>query len=324
MGKIRDITFDIAKGIGIVLVVIGHYIPDNAPSWYIGFVSFVYHFHMPLFFMIAGFFYERSIKKVGYWRFVRSKFERLMFPYFILSWTIIGIKILVDGFMQVDHPVSIRALYRVFYLPEAGYFLWFVYVLFLLFCIAPVFKAGNRLVLLSLFSLGLAFWDTAPEYFCIEQFCLNSIFFVLGMWVARKSWIEQAIYRYSILWIVITIGFSIIYEFISDKFWIETLAVLLGITGSFMILGISKSLSRLTVSFVEWLKYIGTMSMTIYLFHTLFMGMVKSILTHILSGGNIIEFVFVTLFIVGTGIVCPILLYKWVWIKNKFTSRIFK
>ena len=285
MGKIRDITFDIAKGIGIVLVVIGHYIPDTAPSWYIGFVSFVYHFHMPLFFMIAGFFYERSIKKIGYWRFVRSKFERLMFPYFILSWAIIGIKILVDGFMQVDHPVSISALYRVFYLPEAGYFLWFVYVLFLIFCIAPVFKAGNRLVLLSLLSLGLAF---------------------------------------SILWIVITIGFSIIYEFISDKFWIETLAVLLGITGSFMILGISKSLSRLTVSFVEWLKYIGTMSMTIYLFHTLFMGVVKSILTHILSGGNIIEFVFVTLFIVGTGIVCPILLYKWVWIKNKFTSRIFK
>lgn len=142
--------------------------------------------------------------------------------------------------------------------------------------------------------------------------------------MARKSWIEQAIYRYSILWIVITIGFSIIYEFISDKFWIETLAVLLGVTGSFMILGISKSLSRLTISFVEWLKYIGTMSMTIYLFHTLFMGVVKSILTHILSGGNIIEFVFVTLFIVGTGIVCPILLYKWVWIKNKFTSRIFK
>ena len=180
------------------------------------------------------------------------------------------------------------------------------------------------MVLLSLLSLGLAFWDTAPEYFCIEQFCLNSIFFVSGMWVVRKSWIEQAIYRYSILWIVITIGFSIIYEFIPDKFWNETLAVLLGITGSFMILGISKSLSRLTVSFVEWLKYIGTMSMTIYLFHTLFMGVVKSILTHILSGGNIIEFVFVTLFIVGTGIVCPILLYKWVWIKNKFTSRIFK
>lgn len=121
MGKIRDITFDIAKGIGIVLVVIGHYIPDTAPSWYIGFVSFVYH-STCLFFYDRWFFYDRSIKKIGYWRFVRSKFERLMFPYFILSWAIIGIKILVDGFMQVDHPVSISALYRVFYLPEAGYF----------------------------------------------------------------------------------------------------------------------------------------------------------------------------------------------------------
>ena len=51
MGKIRDITFDIAKGIGIVLVVIGHYIPDNAPSWYIGFVSFVSFFHDRWFFL---------------------------------------------------------------------------------------------------------------------------------------------------------------------------------------------------------------------------------------------------------------------------------
>ena len=116
-------SLDILKGIGIILVVVGHMIGNQL---YIR--PWIYAFHMPLFFMIAGFFYERSIKKVGYWRFVRSKFERLMFPYFILSWTIIGIKILVDGFMQVDHPVSIRALYRVFYLPEAGYFLWFVYV----------------------------------------------------------------------------------------------------------------------------------------------------------------------------------------------------
>lgn len=62
MGKIRDITFDIAKGIGIVLVVIGHYIPDTAPSWYIGFVSFVYH-STCLFFYDRWFFYERSIKR---------------------------------------------------------------------------------------------------------------------------------------------------------------------------------------------------------------------------------------------------------------------
>ena len=132
--------------------------------------------------MIAGFFYERSIKKGRLLAVCTLEVRAIDVSYFILSWTIIGIKILVDGFMQVDHPVSIRALYRVFYLPEAGYFLWFVYVLFLIFCIAPGFQGRESLGTIVSFSLGLAFWDTAPEYFCIEQFCLNSIFFVSGMW----------------------------------------------------------------------------------------------------------------------------------------------
>lgn len=32
----RLISFDIAKAICIILVVIGHYIPDSSPSWYVG------------------------------------------------------------------------------------------------------------------------------------------------------------------------------------------------------------------------------------------------------------------------------------------------
>lgn len=32
----RLISFDIAKALCIILVVIGHYIPDSSPSWYVG------------------------------------------------------------------------------------------------------------------------------------------------------------------------------------------------------------------------------------------------------------------------------------------------
>lgn len=49
MEKRRDIAFDIAKGIGIVLMVIGHYIRSMLPSSIV-FTRFIYHFHMPLFF----------------------------------------------------------------------------------------------------------------------------------------------------------------------------------------------------------------------------------------------------------------------------------
>ena len=54
MEKTRDIAFDIAKGIGIILVVVGHYIPAGAPKWYVDFIDFIYYFHMPLFFIVAG------------------------------------------------------------------------------------------------------------------------------------------------------------------------------------------------------------------------------------------------------------------------------
>ncbi len=322
MEKTRNITFDIAKGIGIILVVLGHYTPEEAPAWYIGFVDFIYCFHMPLFFIIAGFFFDRSTSDKSYLSLVKSKFKRLIVPYFILSWVVIGIKILFDSVLHVEHPVAIEALYRVFYLPEAGYYLWFVYVLFLIFCIAPFFKPGNRLTVLSFVALGIAFWQSAPEICCIGQLCRHLIFFVFGMWVSRIKSLEKAMYGYAPLWAGATILLFFLYPVDFPQSVLRW--VIGGITGSFMIISFSQLIRRASASMTRALSYIGNMSMTIYLFHTLFMGGVKAILTYIISGGDIIEFIVSALFIIGTGIVCPVCLYKWVWAKGKFTSRIFK
>ncbi|AHF13657.1 hypothetical protein BARVI_03575 [Barnesiella viscericola DSM 18177] len=230
MEKRRDIAFDIAKGIGIVLMVIGHYIRSMLPSSIV-FTRFIYHFHMPLFFLIAGFFYESSTRKESYGAFVWNKFQRLMLPYFILSWVIIGVKIGLDNYLQVDHPVTLDTLYRVFYLPEAGYFLWFVYVLFLVFCIVPFFKPGKRLMVLSLIALGIAFWNTAPSYCCINLVCRNLIFFVVGMWTARKVWLERLMNRHLFLWTVLTVSLSIVYTYCRMDFLPCRLQSLWGLPG---------------------------------------------------------------------------------------------
>lgn len=47
--KERNITLDIMKGIGIILMVIGH---SGCPPFL---KNFIYTFHMPLFFMISGY-----------------------------------------------------------------------------------------------------------------------------------------------------------------------------------------------------------------------------------------------------------------------------
>ena len=69
----RNPVFDIMKGIGILLVMIGH-IPESA---YVSIGSFdatkVYEviskvigiFHMPMFFLIAGYFMKPYKKKMG-------------------------------------------------------------------------------------------------------------------------------------------------------------------------------------------------------------------------------------------------------------------
>ena len=51
----RLVFLDIAKAICIILVVIGHYHPENSPEWYNVIWKFIYSFHMPLFMFASGY-----------------------------------------------------------------------------------------------------------------------------------------------------------------------------------------------------------------------------------------------------------------------------
>lgn len=63
----RDITIDIAKGIGIFLVVLGH-VPIL--MWL---ATPIYIFHMPLFFFLSGmFFHLNEDRKMGLYKKIRT------------------------------------------------------------------------------------------------------------------------------------------------------------------------------------------------------------------------------------------------------------
>ena len=74
--KERDTLIDMAKGIGIILVVFGH-IHEGQLS------QFIYLFHMPLFFILAGcsMTYSRSANQVKWKSLARS----LAVPYLVYS-----------------------------------------------------------------------------------------------------------------------------------------------------------------------------------------------------------------------------------------------
>ncbi|NML37264.1 acyltransferase family protein [Chitinophaga sp. G-6-1-13] len=66
----RDTSMDVARGVGILLVVLGHAGVQT---------SIIYSFHMPLFFMLSGYFWnpEQLFKKI-----LQRKFLTLIVPYF--------------------------------------------------------------------------------------------------------------------------------------------------------------------------------------------------------------------------------------------------
>jgi fucose 4-O-acetylase-like acetyltransferase len=66
MEKMRDATFDMLKGIGILLVIIGHtFMKEIGP--------YIQAFHMPLFFMVAGFFFQiQTFERSVYKRFQKA------------------------------------------------------------------------------------------------------------------------------------------------------------------------------------------------------------------------------------------------------------
>lgn len=69
---------DVAKGIGAIYVIIGHFILNERIS------AMIYAFHMPLFFFLAGItFYLKE--KESFLVFVKKKFSAIIIPYFLFS-----------------------------------------------------------------------------------------------------------------------------------------------------------------------------------------------------------------------------------------------
>lgn len=78
MNKQRENWVDIVKGIGIILVVMGHAGCPVLPH------GIIYSFHMPLFFFLSGLFINRQCEK-DFCTYVKKNFRSLLLPYFYFN-----------------------------------------------------------------------------------------------------------------------------------------------------------------------------------------------------------------------------------------------
>ena len=132
MTENREKWLDVTKGIGIIFMVLGHSnAPDRLRLW-------IYGFHMPLFFILAGFMFNSSKwKKRGLGSLIKNRAKAYLIPYtkyFLIN-------LIVFSFLELIRYKSKYSYKNIFYYIGAGIYshdismpncapLWFLTCLF--------------------------------------------------------------------------------------------------------------------------------------------------------------------------------------------------
>ncbi len=279
---------DIAKGIGIVLVVMGH----NDFALISPFAhKLIYSFHMPMFFFMSGMFFRPD---VPFWSFLWNRFNRVLKPFLAILLLIYFASI---SFSKVSLVMATRRLLKAMY--ANGHYLdwvqlWFLPHLFAVSLFAYLFfkavKSNQiykvRWVILTViyiagvFSMNY-FWPFKfnlldREFvlyglpFSIDLVLVSGFFFIFGYELNKKQ--NDALFRNQLTLLLSGIALILLVWYFPqridfntrqfDSLIINTIEALLGII---FILALSKQFER-----IGWLSslfsYIGQASLIILIF----------------------------------------------------------
>ena len=279
---------DIAKGIGIVLVVMGH----NDFALISPFAhKLIYSFHMPMFFFMSGMFFKPDI---SFWLFVRQRFKKVLIPFFV---TILFLYFTSISFTKVSILEASRRLLKALY--GNGHYLdwvqlWFLPHLFIVSLFAYLFVHAIRqthlfrvrwAILIVLYVVGVVSIKLFSPFefnllgkdfslyglpYSLDLVLISGSFFVLAYELNQKQYasfwenpltlfISGLILIFLVWYFPAKIDFNI-RQF--DSLPINTIEALLGIL---FILALSKQIERIG-GLSALFQYIGQASLIILIF----------------------------------------------------------
>lgn len=318
---------DIAKGIGIILVVFGHVVTNGITSNLIDkestaslLTNTIYLFHMPLFFFISGYLFKLKDEFVFFdnYRNCLKKILSLFVPYTVFSFIYFGFKYVFSNSSAVNNPVGFDLLINSWKNPIGEY--WFLYSLILFtilgFSISFLFSyiKSNICKNIFLIAITLAFASVnLKNDFFIPYVCLGIkrslpffFFFFLSVTVHRLVGENKLINKQSLIFIIplIILGF-----FNMNIQIIRLLSVVLII---WSILIFSSMINS------KILENFGKLSLPIYLMHVYFVVLFKVIIIKIGLSMNLLTILVDTIL----SLYFPIFIYK-LAIKFKPTDFIY-
>ena len=275
-GQYRDTTFDIMKGIGILLVITCHFFGWNHP-----FMSrFIRSFHMPLFFLVAGYFSKAFVDAEASKKELKRFFSRLVYPLvftqlFIIAW------VAFDSYINnCGWNATIRQALNLLWVDVDGPktpwgklgfgVTWFLMALFvaktwLLLCVS---RLKNWAIPVSvLLAIGAILLHTVFHYsiWCISLGLTALPFVTIGWWF-RSHPIPLWLKIMAIVCWIVAIAFSEI-DMYSFTWKIYPLDVLGALGGTYCVYLLSKLLKNRLKILSKALAYLGVISLAIMCVH---------------------------------------------------------
>jgi acyltransferase len=292
----RDNSIDIAKGLGVFLVIWGHL---NTPTPYLN----IYSFHMPLFFLLSGIFHKQQI---SFSNLIQTRSRSLLLPYvffsffsylFYLVWALLFTGLGTFDFYSIYKIVS--------YKDAVSVPLWFFISLFQVTIIYYILKKSVKkswallliTLLISVFSYCISQLDLSYFYNFFHFFSSFSMlfFYALGCEVF-KDFRARIVPNTNVFKVLLFIGILLFFEYVNtfskvidvalnifeSSFIVYMLAAISGIYGLWLISVIINKLY-----FVEkfW-SFIGKNSMGIFAIHISMFELARPIVNKVVLPGS--------------------------------------
>lgn len=253
----------IAKGLGILLVVLGHAIKqigaEDAVSSLI--LQVIYSFHMPLFFVLSGFVSVKilSYRKEQYIGFIKKRACRLLIPYFVVGILYLPLKYLLSQFAR--KPYDFANCWRLILGENPNTTLWFLYILFWVSILTLLLVRESTLpvflilgAVLSALTFHFDWKIKVTKYF---------FFFLLGIFMRKhymgwKSLMEK-------LWFVLLVLFVFIVGNVALYFGFNLAGLFTSVSGMILSLVISLWILSMKKQKHGIIYRYGDVSMDIYI-----------------------------------------------------------
>lgn len=280
-------TVDICKGLGIVLVVLGHVIRGLGNSELIHISKYwhdidrvIYEFHMPLFFFLSGLYIERSVKSRNFYRYFAGQIKTLIVP--LVFWSYLQVSIQTIFSTNAGNTDNIFEILMSIFPPR--YHFWYLWALFQVSLIAALsLRRHSGLLMIVAFSilcLGLSQFGLgqADGPNIGSNIVRYFPYLAIGIWTARyisSPNIDDFTTRAAIASLTLLVYFKIFsLSELLNGFLVATLWICLVFSGIFM-------LAAKDVLIIRALRYLGLNSMIIYLAHVIALASTRTALLKI-------------------------------------------